>query len=76
MDEIKWPLGLAVGKSEYRKVLGVLGNLQRTPAGNTAIAVGNTDPSGEPGWFKVAHVVLTPEERERLIADLIAQRDS
>ncbi|MFJ1700460.1 hypothetical protein ACIOHC_36315 [Streptomyces sp. NPDC088252] len=71
---VTMPLGLAVGFSKaYSVTLGVIGAIEKSNAGNTVLRVGN-HTSGESGWVQAAHVVLTPAEREKLIAELIAQR--
>lgn len=69
------PLGLALPRSEWNETPGVIGRIEKSGTGNTIIPVGKRlRPSEGSGWEKVAHVALTPEEREILIAELIAQR--
>lgn len=75
-SEVSWPLGVAIGQSAYDVELGVLGFLDKSGSGNTILHVGNTKRSYGSGWVKCVHVVLSPGERERLIADLIAQRNN
>ncbi|MFH9606913.1 hypothetical protein [Streptomyces sp. NPDC017448] len=68
------PLGLAVGLDKaYDIELGVIGFIAKSNTGNAVLHVGNHQ-TGTSGWHKVSHVVLTPAEREKLIAELIAQR--
>lgn len=59
-------------RNEYRPEPDVVGEIRPTPAGNVAVRIGRTLPSG--GWEQTAYVVLTPEEREGLIAELEATR--
>lgn len=82
MNELMYPLGLR--HIEAKSIIGsrytsltqdVVGEVERSGAGNTIIRVGRHNlerPEG--GWQQVGHIVLTPDEREQLIADLIAQR--
>lgn len=65
------PYGLRC--SPQAGTLGVIGAVEQSMSGNAVLRVGNTLPD-QTGWEQVSHVVLTPEEREKLIADLIAQR--
>lgn len=51
----------------------VIGDVEKSAAGNTVLRVGEHDWT-DGGWVQIAHVVLTPAEREALIARLIAQR--
>lgn len=79
-DDAHYPLGVAwlderiVGNPYTQTVWDVIGEAHRSDAGNTILRIGKATP-GTPGWQGYGvHIVLTPAERERLIADLIAQR--
>lgn len=52
----------------------VIGEVERAPVGNAILRIGRTWPKPQPGWTQELHLVLTPDERDRLIADLTAQR--
>jgi hypothetical protein len=65
-------LGTSIGMDPYLRQNGVIGEISRSPAGNTILRVGVADSER---WEQVAHVVLTPAERDELIAELTAQRD-
>ena len=62
----------AATPSEYRR--GVIGAVERSATGNTILRVGALLPSGVT-WEQTEHVVLTPGEREELIARLMAESD-
>jgi hypothetical protein len=49
----------------------VVGQVERTHAGNVALRIGTENPTGT--WSQVAHVVLTPGETLDLIARLHAE---
>lgn len=77
----KYPLGLArledpaVQSNPYINgpQQDVIGEVDRSFTGNTIIRTGAVT-QGQPGWVRTNHIVLNPDEREQLIADLIAQR--
>lgn len=71
------PLGLLVTpNSPYDENRGVIGTVERSLAGNTIIHAGKKLKSTEgSGWVKTLHIALTPDEREILIAELIATRE-
>lgn len=74
-EAITLPLGIRVNSDRTITTLGVIGIIEKSMSGNTVMHVGNI-MAGADGWVKAAHVVLTPEEREAMIAKLIAQRES
>lgn len=54
--------------------VGVIGELVRSSSGNTIMRAGHYQP-GEAWWRSgAAHIALTPDERDRLIADLSEHR--
>jgi hypothetical protein len=52
----------------------VIGQVGHVPFGNTILRVGRTLSQTDHSWIQELHLVLTPEERDQLIADLVAQR--
>jgi len=75
-DATNPPLGAMVGRDRWSPEPGVIGRVSQAPAGNTVLEVGRLLTDG--GWLKTeghGHIVLTPGERERLIAALVAQRN-
>lgn len=74
---VTWPLGIRLPDEAYNATPSVIGRLEKSHAGNTVIRVGRKlRPTRGSGWTQTEHVVLTPAERERLIAELIAQRSA
>jgi hypothetical protein len=57
------------------KRFAVIGAVEQAPIGNTILRIGENVPR-ERTWQQVAHLVLTPNEREILIASLVAQRQA
>lgn len=73
-----WPLGRAVGAvtSDYDLPISVLGHLRKSEAGHSVLNVGYMAKNTDSAYHSpIPSVVLTPAERERLIADLIAHRE-
>ncbi|WGX98770.1 hypothetical protein [Nocardioides sp. L-11A] len=68
------PYGTALDH-QYRRHVDVIGEVEQSIAGNALLRVGSFDRA-EGHWHQTAHVVLTPDERERLIAALVAQREA
>lgn len=68
------PLGAQVGSHYPGMPIGVIGSIEQAANGNTVLRVG-TQGAGDETWEQVAHVVLTPTERQRLIVRLAEQRD-
>jgi hypothetical protein len=60
--------GWDVGPSEFGS-RGIVARPHTSIAGNVILEVGTESPTGT-GWFKVAHVVLTPDEAKELQAAL------
>lgn len=52
----------------------VIGEVESVPVGNAIIRLGRTLSRTDHGWVQELHLVLTPQERDKLIADLTAQR--
>lgn len=52
----------------------VIGEVEHVPAGNAILRIGRTWPKPQSGWMQELYLVLTPAEREQLIADLVVQR--
>lgn len=65
-------LGVQVNSGLHGTV-GVIGDIDQSATGNTILRIGQYT-YGADGWVSAAHVVLTPEEREQLIAALIRHR--
>ncbi len=51
----------------------VIGRVESVPVGNLILRVGRTISTTDRGWIQELHLVLTPDERKRLIVDLVAQ---
>lgn len=66
------PLGVEAGRLGRVAREDVIGEVTQAPRGNSVLRVGSTIADG--GWVQSLHVVLTPAERERLIAELIEHR--
>jgi len=64
-----WPACTTINRPEQ----DVIGDVGQSSAGNTIIRTGVVT-QGRPGWARSGHIVLTPDERERLVADLAGQR--
>jgi len=62
--------GNTIGQSLYSDHISVIGDIEVTPAGNTAIRIGSLT-EGSSGWTQVEHVVLTPSERLALGRELV-----
>jgi hypothetical protein len=79
---VTYPLGLRrlAGLTRYEldahtdPLQNVVGEVERSPAGNTVIRIGQHDRR-QPGWQQCAYLVLTPDEREVLIGDLMNHRE-
>lgn len=52
----------------------VIGQIEQAPVGNTVIRAGLTISATDHRWNQTLHLVLTPDEREELIAALVAHR--
>lgn len=52
----------------------VIGAITQAPVGNTIIRVGLTQSPTDHRWEQTTHLVLTPVEREFLIAALVEHR--
>jgi hypothetical protein len=61
--------------SDYWENTAVIGSLDKSPSGNTLLRLGHLVAENR-GWTQShqAHITLSPDEREALIAALIAQR--
>lgn len=70
-------LGIDTYRPDNPYALGhVIGEVDKSPAGNTILRIGTINKAQVPTWQgQLAHVVLSPAERETLIAALIAQRE-
>ncbi|WP_431881935.1 hypothetical protein [Micromonospora chalcea] len=66
------PLGLDIPASDYNPRRDLIGEAVPTSAGNLSLRIGRETGSG--GWEQVAYPTLTPADRERLIATLMAHR--
>lgn len=66
------PLGAAT--PPYGRFNHIIGDIDISMSGNTIMRVGQLDTTSN-RWEQVAHVVLTPAERERLIDQLLEHRD-
>lgn len=81
IKKLKRILGLAIGPSEYAPNPSVIGSVEETPSGNTALRIGKViAPEGDreqafPSWQQSEYVVINSEERDELIATLESQRD-
>lgn len=53
--------------------LGLIGDVDQAPAGNSILRIGRALSDGH-GWMQTEYIVLTPAERETLIAALIEHR--
>ncbi len=81
MGDITYPLGnryvdamdVADPKPHTPDRFAVIGEVDKAPVGNAILRIGRTWPEPQPGWMQELHLVLTPAERTRLIADLVAQ---
>lgn len=79
IKKLKRILGLALGPSEYAPNPSVIGSVEETPSGNTALRIGKViAPEGDreqpfPSWQQSEYVVLSPEERDELIKVLDSQ---
>jgi hypothetical protein len=69
------PLGTAQTGSEWRPLRSVIGEIRRTPNGNSALRVGREVAEGSSVWEQTEYVVLTPSERTELIRQLLAEGD-
>ncbi len=66
-DSERQNFGWEVGPSEYGP-RGIIARPETSAVGNVVLQVGNESEGG--GWFKVAHVVLTPTEAAEFYAIL------
>lgn len=73
IKKLKNAIGAAVGRSEYAPEPSVVGEVEQSGAGNSVLRVGKLARGGT--WTQTEHVVLTPDEREELIAVLESQRE-
>lgn len=69
------PLGSEVESPTYRPDPVVIGRIEESGVGNTVLRIGEYRRA-EGAWSQTGLVVLTPAEREQLIAELIAHRDT
>lgn len=66
-------LGLEV--PTYTDESPVIGEIEQSSTGNTILRIGTHSKSRPAAWVSVlAHIVLSPDERERLITELIGHR--
>jgi hypothetical protein len=65
-------LGSALGHSPYGATMDVIAAIDRSPDGNTVLRTGHAQADGT--HQQTGHIVLTPEERDQLIARLTAHR--
>jgi hypothetical protein len=74
----RWPEGMDVSDATRDRIgpdrFPVIGEVESVPAGNAILRIGRTVSRTDHSWIQELHLVLTPAERDRLIADLIAQR--
>jgi hypothetical protein len=81
IKKLKRILGLAIGPSEYSPNPSVIGSVEETPSGNTALRIGKViAPEGDreqafPSWQQSEYVVINSEERRELITTLESQDD-
>lgn len=68
------PMGAETESHVYRPNPDVVGDVEQSHSGNSILRVG-TYYRAERHWMQSAYIVLTPRERERLIAALIEHRD-
>lgn len=75
IKKLRGILGLGVGPSEYAPNPSVIGAVEQSPAGNAVLRIGKATVTDEdhPSWTQTEYVVLTPEERDRLIDVLDSQ---
>jgi hypothetical protein len=74
MSTNTFPIGHDVAVNEYRPLPDVIGDVEKSAAGNSVLRVGTTNPDGS--WTQTAHIVLAPAERDVLIDALTAQREA
>jgi hypothetical protein len=70
---VAMPLGTRSGVSPYDTETPVIGVIDQASAGNSILRVGRMNPDRS-SWHQELHIVLTPDEREALIAALISHR--
>lgn len=76
---LKRILGLAIGPSEYAPEPSVIGSVEQSNSGNAVLRVGKVIAAeGDrdkpfPTWQQTEYVVMNPEERDELIAELESQ---
>lgn len=79
-----WPLGRQLRENDARNAepnpytqrnRDVIGAAERTPAGNTTLRIGRAMLGDRDAWKQIAHVTLTPDERDALTTTLMQHAD-
>lgn len=69
------PWGRRIERTEYSRLVGVVGQVQTSHAGNVILRVGHEVDEGQRGgghgWEQTEHVTLTPDEALGLIRAMV-----
>jgi len=76
--EVEYPIGCRyAGAMDVADInpytperFAVIGEIEHVPVGNAILRIGRTLSRTDHSWVQELHLVLTPAERDRLIADL------